>query len=96
MAHYQVTPLKIRVRKPNENGDVEKSHDVLKDAFDQALLLRGSRDFQSIEEYDKYLKDFVRKKNESRHKKYLEEKVKLNPLPTNPVSYIKKYRNYSA
>ena len=46
MAHYQVTPLKIRVRKPNENGDVEKSHDVLKDAFDQALLLRGSRDFQ--------------------------------------------------
>ena len=92
MAHYQVTPLKIRVRKPNENGDVEKSHDVLKDAFDQALLLRGSRDFQSIEEYDKYLKDFVRKKNESRHKKYLEEKVKLNPLPTNPVSYIKKYQ----
>lgn len=91
MDHYHVIPLKTQVRKPNENGDVEKSHDVLKNAFDQTLLLRGSRDFQSLEEYKKYLDEFVRIKNESRHKKYLEEKEKINPLPVNPISYIKKY-----
>jgi hypothetical protein len=29
----------------NENGSVESSHRYLKDAIEQALLLRGHRDF---------------------------------------------------
>ena len=92
MAHYKVIPLKIQVRKPNENGDIEKSHHVLKHALDQNLLLRGSRDFQTEVEYEKYLKDFIRDQNAPRHKQYLEEKEKLMPLPVNPIGYIKKYK----
>jgi transposase len=45
LAHYAVRGHRINVRKPHENGDVESSHGHFKDALDQALRLRGSRDF---------------------------------------------------
>ena len=35
----------------NENGDVEQSHHRFKQAVDQALMLRGSRDFASRGDY---------------------------------------------
>ena len=53
--HYGFTSEKTQVSRPNENGDVEKSHDIFKKAVDQALLLRGSRDFDSIKAYEKFL-----------------------------------------
>ncbi len=39
----------------NENGDVEQSHHRFKRALDQALMLRGSRDFESRETYVAFL-----------------------------------------
>ena len=32
----------------HENGSVEKSHDLLKNALDQALRLRSNREFTSV------------------------------------------------
>ncbi len=38
---------KIQPEEPNENGDVEPSHRRFKEAVEQALLLRGQRDFET-------------------------------------------------
>ena len=55
LAHYGVEGRRIQVSKPNENGDVEQRHYRLKEAVDQTLMLRGSRDFESREDYEKFL-----------------------------------------
>jgi len=36
----------------NENGDVEQSHDGFKNAIDQALLMRGNRNFDNRSDYE--------------------------------------------
>ena len=41
--------------RPQENGDCESAHGHLKRRIRQHLLLRGSRDFASEEEYDRFL-----------------------------------------
>ena len=54
LAHYGVeaTLLFFRTnpRSSHENGEVEQRHRRLKNALDQALILRSSRDFDSEEE----------------------------------------------
>ena len=50
---------KIQPGEPNENGDVEQSHRRFKEAVEQALLLRGSRDFESREAYERFLRELV-------------------------------------
>ena len=47
MDYYQVEPQRTNARQAHENGDVESSHGHLKTAIDQALHLRGGRDFAS-------------------------------------------------
>ena len=43
------------LRQAHENGDVEQSHNRFKEAVDQALLLRGSRDFVNRAAYARFL-----------------------------------------
>ena len=47
LAHYELKGRAIQAGKANENGDVEQRHHRFKRALEQALLLRGSRDFAS-------------------------------------------------
>src|SRR5207247_1585623 len=47
--HYGFESSRIRPGESHENGVVEKAHHLLKSALLQALLLRGSRDFPSVE-----------------------------------------------
>lgn len=54
-AHYGIEPRTINVGRPQENGSCESSHGHLKRRIRQHLLLRGSRDFASEEEYDLFL-----------------------------------------
>lgn len=49
LSHFNVVPSANNPRRSNENGSVEKSHDLFKHALDQRMRLRGSRDFSSIE-----------------------------------------------
>ncbi len=51
LRHYRVEGQKIQTGRANENGDVEQRHHRLKRAVKQSLLLRGSHDFSSREEY---------------------------------------------
>ena len=55
LAHYGLTPQAIQARKANQNGDVEQSHHRFKRAMDQALMLRGGRDFADRAAYEVFL-----------------------------------------
>lgn len=81
MSYYRLNPQRINVGKANENGDVEQSHHRFKRALAQNLMLRGSTDFESIEEYDAFLKKLVKQRNSSRLEKFAIESEKLKDLP---------------
>lgn len=82
LGHYGLEGRRIRTRKANENGDVEQRHFRLKrDAVDQALMLRGSRDFESEAHYEAFLKGLEARLNAGREARLLEEKAALGPLP---------------
>ena len=49
--YYGLEMEKIQPEQANENGDVEQSHRRFKEGVEQALLLRGHRDFESREAY---------------------------------------------
>jgi len=80
--HYGIERSKIQPRKPNENGDVERSNGILKTAVDQRLMLRGSRDFDSIEEYEAFLRMLLKELNAGRSDRLKEEIKKLSSLPS--------------
>ena len=81
LEHYGLEGQRINVRQPHENGDAESSHGHFKDAVDQALRLRGSRDFADREEYLQFLRDLMAARNAKRQQRFLEELAALRPLP---------------
>ena len=56
LRHYRMEGQKIQAGKGNENGDIEQRRHRLKRAIDQALMLRGSRDFTSGADYKQFLR----------------------------------------
>jgi transcriptional regulator with XRE-family HTH domain len=84
MAHYGMTPQTTHVGSPNENGDVESSHGAFKRAVHQHLLLRGSRDFESLEVYEAFLWGIMEKRNAGRQEKLAEELTQMRPLSVEP------------
>jgi hypothetical protein len=87
MDYYQVEPQRINVGEAHENGDVESSHGHFKTAVDQALLLRGSRDFASRQQYERFLQGVSDKRNASRWVKLAEEEACLGELPPGKLDY---------
>ncbi len=65
----------------HENGDVEQSHHRLKRALEQALLLRGSREFGERPEYEGFIAKVVAGRNRGRHGKLAEELALMSDLP---------------
>src|SRR5271156_3154611 len=55
--HYGLKIERINARQAHENGDSEQSHNRFKEAVDQALLLRGSRDFVDRVVYARFLRE---------------------------------------
>lgn len=81
LAHYGLAGEKIQATQAHENGDIEQRHHRLKRAVDQELLLRGSRDFASREEYERFLRDLLRRLNAGRCTRLAEERPVLRRLP---------------
>lgn len=79
--HYKIKGFKINAGNANENGDVEVSHYHFKTAVDQALMLRGSRDFENREKYRKFLDKVFQELNKGRQVKLEEELKVLRSLP---------------
>jgi transposase InsO family protein len=73
MRHFGMTPRTIAVGKKEQNGDVEASNGALKRRLEQALLLRGSRDFESVEAWQAFVDEVVRKANKTRGSRVREE-----------------------
>ncbi len=90
LRHYGLTAQAINVRAAHENGDCEQSHHRFKRALGQALLLRGSRDFQSREEYAGFLRLLEAQLNKGRQKRLDEELPLLRPLPTTRLESAKR------
>lgn len=85
MNHYGLRMEKIQPRHAHENGDVESSHHHFKTAVDQALMLRGSRDFPTLNAYVAFLDKIVEGRNAGRQKRLAEERAALRELPPQRV-----------
>jgi hypothetical protein len=81
LAHYGLVGLKGQPGHGNENGDVEQRHRRFKEALDQALLMRGSRDFQSRGRYQEFLSALFAQLNAGRTKRLQQEIALLGTLP---------------
>jgi hypothetical protein len=92
LRHYKMTGQKIQPGKANENGDVEQRHYRLKRAVDQSLLLRDSRDFQSVDEYKAFLRSLVTQLNAGRRERLRVEMQYLRPLPAGRLESVKRER----
>jgi len=79
--YYGLEMEKIQPEEPNENGDAEQSHRRFKEAVEQSLLLRGHRDFESREAYQRFLRELVAARNAGRRKRLDDELPRLRRLP---------------
>ena len=79
--HYHFESSKTNPASPHENGDVEKSNDLFKKAVDQSLIIRGSRDFDTMEQYKQFLQKIIDRMNQNCHKRFAEELEVLKELP---------------
>ena len=85
LSHYKLVGRKTNPASPNENGDVEQRNHRFKRALDQALMLRGHRDFTSRKEYEHFLNTLFTQLNSNRYKRFKEELALLRSLPTKPL-----------
>jgi hypothetical protein len=81
LAHYALRASHTNPASPHENGDVEQSHRRFKSAVRQSLILRGSRDFSSREEYFAFLSALLTKRNARRTDKLAAETAVMGELP---------------
>jgi hypothetical protein len=81
LRHYQLRGQAINPGEAHENGDAEQSHRQFKRALDQALLLRGSRDFANQAEYEAFLRQLFSQCNAGRQQRLAEERAVLQALP---------------
>src|SRR6476646_9978301 len=70
-AHYRMEPTRNNRGLAHENGSIESPHGHLKQAIADALLLRGSRDFDTLEAYRHFIDEIVGRRN-ARYRKRLD------------------------
>ena len=92
LAHYGLEGQAIQPRQANENGDVEQSHHRFKQAVDQALMLRGSRDFASRGDYQLFLKKLMAGRNANRKERFHEEMAVLSSLPARRLEMARRLK----
>lgn len=81
LEHYDVRSTRIRPGKSNENGITERGHYTLKTALEQALIVRQSRDFPSLDAYKAFLASVVGKLNLPCQELLAQERPDFQPLP---------------
>jgi transposase len=91
--HYGLDSTRIRPGQPHENGVVEKGNDLIKSAVGQGLVIRGSRDFPDVGEYESFARAVVERKLNRRAEKLVVEREQLRPLPP---SAVPSYTTHSA
>jgi len=73
MSHLGMKARTIGIGASRQNGDVEASNGALKRRLEQHLLLRGHRDFESIERYQSWIDEILVQANAFRQARLSEE-----------------------
>jgi transposase InsO family protein/DNA-binding XRE family transcriptional regulator len=79
--HYNMIPTRNNKGVSHENGSVESPHGHVKHRIKQSLDLRGSSDFTSIDDFEKWLGEAVRAHNRRNAKEVDFEREHLQNLP---------------
>ena len=80
-AHYEMVPTRNNIGVAHENGSIEGPHAHLKSSLHQALLLRGSTDFATLDAYRRFIDELVGRANAGRRKALDIERAHLKALP---------------
>ena len=80
MQHFGMTPRTIEPGEKEQNGDVEASNGAIKRRLEQALLVRGSRDFESVEAWQAFVDATLRKANANRGRRVAEDLAAMREL----------------
>ncbi len=80
--HYGIKPTRNNLGKKHENGSIEASHGHMKRRIRQALDIRGSTDFNSVQEYQLFIDDIVQKYNKKNYDSIKYERTFLLDLPS--------------
>jgi hypothetical protein len=90
---YGLRSTRIRPGEAHENGVAERANDLVKREMAQALLLRGSREFDDLEHYRAFAEEVIaRRCNRLRAEKLAEERQHLRCLPPAPVPIYTTHR----
>ena len=92
LRYYGLEGEKTQAGHGNENGDVEQRHHRFKRAVGQELLLRGSRDFDSVAEYQQFLQVLFERLNAGRKPRLAEEMAVMQELPKRRMESCKRER----
>jgi hypothetical protein len=92
MRHFGMTPRTTEVGEKEQNGDVESANGAFKRRLEQALLVRGSRDFVSVEEWQAFVDQVARKANATRGTRVSEELAAMRELSVGKLpEYVEEY-----
>lgn len=75
-----MTPRTTGIGQKEQNGDIEAANGALKRRVIQELLLRGSSDFDTVEVYETWLQEVVRRRNVGRQSRFDEERAAMRKL----------------
>ncbi len=92
LRHYGLEPTTNNLGVAHENGDVEQAHFRFKEAVDQALRVRGSREFADRATYTRFLQHQVKQRNLTRQARWAEEQAVLRPLPASWLALCRELR----
>lgn len=92
LKHYGLQGATTQRSSPHEIGDVEQRHYRFKKALDQSLILRGSRNFASREEYAGFVQKLFAQLNAGRKDRLAEELKVLRRLPERRLESCKRLR----
>jgi hypothetical protein len=82
IVHYGVNATRNNKGLAHENGAIESAHGHLKRKIDQQLMLRGSRNFDNLADYEEFISLIVAKINRQCKTRFEEEKPYLQSLPS--------------
>lgn len=79
--HYGMIPSRNNKGIAHENGSIEGPNGHLKRAIGDALLLRGSNDFDDLSAYRRFIDEIVGRRNARNSKRIDMERAELQSLP---------------
>jgi transposase InsO family protein len=79
--HYGMRPSRNNLGVSHENGSIEARQGTLKRTMEQALLLRGHRDFADLDAYRRFVAEVFGRLNARVAGKFNEERASLRALP---------------